>query len=248
MACQDADATGCMSVKNISKGNYNKAYQLVMQDGQKIIANTPHLNAGPSMHTTASEVATMDFVRTILDLSVTDRNPVESEYIIMEEVKGSRLHKIWNNLQLRAKRDIIHEIVIVEKKMLLILFKRNISTTLLYNVIEVLTVLNRIASMYFKDSGILGCETTTTTEISQKVRDAINSRFSTPYWSCGPKRVLGKRKGQYAPASRQIYVFQRSSISHTRIFTYSTGTSAVAQREIDWIKSHGDHKKEFQNP
>lgn len=103
-----------------------------MQDGRKFVAKIPHPNAGPPMYATASEVATMEFARTILDLPVpkvlawnaTDENPVETEYIIMEEAKGSQLHEVWQNLELRAKRDIIHEIVDAEKKMLSVSFDR----------------------------------------------------------------------------------------------------------------------------
>lgn len=132
VACQATGSTECISLESIGEGNYNKAFRLAMKDDQRIIAKIPHPNAGPPMYTTASEVATMDFARTILDLpvprvlawSATDQNPVESEYIIMEEAKGSHLHHVWQGLQLRAKRDIIHEIVNVEKKLLSISFNR----------------------------------------------------------------------------------------------------------------------------
>ncbi|KAF2838746.1 hypothetical protein M501DRAFT_1011512 [Patellaria atrata CBS 101060] len=106
------------------------AFRLIMQDGQKVIAKIPNPNAGPAGYTTASEVVSLDFVKTILTLpapkvlawSTTKRNPVESEYIIMEEAKGSQLHKLWQKLELRAKRDIVREIVEVEKKVLSVSF------------------------------------------------------------------------------------------------------------------------------
>lgn len=142
-ACKAVGSTECMSVEKIGEGNYNKAYRLVMKDGQKIIAKIPHPNAGPPMYTTASEVATMNFAKTILDLpvpkvlawSATDQNPVESEYIIMEEAKGSQLHEVWQNLELRAKRDVIREIVDVEKKMLSVSFDRYSTSRLLFYII-----------------------------------------------------------------------------------------------------------------
>jgi hypothetical protein len=64
-----------------------------MEDGQKVIAKVPHPNAGPLVLTTALEVATMGFARTISDISVlkvlawsaTDLTPVQAEYIIKEE-------------------------------------------------------------------------------------------------------------------------------------------------------------------
>lgn len=131
-ACKALGSTACVSVQKIGEGNYNKAYRLVMQDGRRVIAKIPHPNAGPPTYATASEVATMEFAREILKLpvpkvlawSATSRNPVEAEYILMEEAEGSQLHEVWQGLQLRAKRDIVHDIVEIEKKMLSISFDR----------------------------------------------------------------------------------------------------------------------------
>jgi len=74
-----------------------------MNDGQRVIAKVPHPNAGPQVLTTASEVPTMEFAQTVLSLpvpqvlasSATDQNPVQAEYIIIEEARGSQLHKVW---------------------------------------------------------------------------------------------------------------------------------------------------------
>lgn len=46
----------------ISEGQYNKVFQLTMDDGREVIAKLPNPNAGRPYFTTASEVATMDFV------------------------------------------------------------------------------------------------------------------------------------------------------------------------------------------
>jgi hypothetical protein len=131
-ACQAVGANNCISFKKIGEGNYNKAYRLEMEDGQKIIAKVPHPNAGPRVLTTASEVATMEFARTILNIpvprvlawSATDQNPVQAEYIIMEEARGSQLHEVWQDLPLRRKSDIIREFVDVERKLLSVSFEK----------------------------------------------------------------------------------------------------------------------------
>ena len=47
----------------LGEGNYNKVFWLSMDDGSVAIARIPNPNAGPPVYTTASEVATMDFVR-----------------------------------------------------------------------------------------------------------------------------------------------------------------------------------------
>jgi hypothetical protein len=129
-ACQAVGVDKCLSIEKIGEGNYNKAYRLEMADGKRIVAKVPHPNAGPRGLTTASEVATMEFVRTVLNIpvpkvlawSATDHNPVRAEYIIMEEAKGTQLHGVWQDLPLRTKSDIIREFVDVEKKLLSVSF------------------------------------------------------------------------------------------------------------------------------
>jgi hypothetical protein len=44
---------------------YNKVFRLVMDNDSVAIARIPNPNAGPTHKTTASEVATMDFVRSL---------------------------------------------------------------------------------------------------------------------------------------------------------------------------------------
>lgn len=135
VACEAIGSTKCISLEKFGEGNYNKVFRLNMQDGQKIVAKIPNPNAGPAEYTTASEVATMEFARTVLNLpvpkvlawSATSQNPVESEYIIMEEARGVQLHEVWQKAELRAKGDIIREIVEIEKKMLSVSFNKYVS-------------------------------------------------------------------------------------------------------------------------
>lgn len=50
-------------VLKCQEGLYNKAFILAMDDGSEILAKLPCPAAGPKYYTTASEVATRDFVR-----------------------------------------------------------------------------------------------------------------------------------------------------------------------------------------
>ncbi len=63
VAAKSLGANECISMVKIGEGNFNKAFRLVMDNGTVGIARIPHPNAGPPTYTTASEVATMDFVR-----------------------------------------------------------------------------------------------------------------------------------------------------------------------------------------
>ena len=62
LAASVVGAQSCTHVLKISEGQYNKVFQLTMDDGLEIIAKLPNPNAGRPHFTTASEVATMDFV------------------------------------------------------------------------------------------------------------------------------------------------------------------------------------------
>lgn len=50
------------------EGEYNKVFLLRMDNGHEAIAKLPNPNAGPPHYTTASEVATVDFVRCLAEL------------------------------------------------------------------------------------------------------------------------------------------------------------------------------------
>ena len=131
-ACRAVGATQCVSLEKIGEGNCNKAYRIVTEDGQKVIAKIPHPNAGPPMLTTASEVATMEFARTILDLPVpkvlawnaSDQNPVGAEYIIMEEAKGAPYCEVSQSFKLAERCETIHKIVDIERTLLSVSFEK----------------------------------------------------------------------------------------------------------------------------
>lgn len=60
-----AEAIGskeCVEFQKYTDGLYNKVFVLTMDDGKEVIAKIPCSNAGLPHFTTASEVATMDFV------------------------------------------------------------------------------------------------------------------------------------------------------------------------------------------
>lgn len=63
IAADSVGAQSCVSITKLAEGGYNKVFRLVMDDGSVAIARIPNPNAGPACKMTASEVATMDFVR-----------------------------------------------------------------------------------------------------------------------------------------------------------------------------------------
>ena len=63
IAAEGIGAKSCVSITKLAEGGYNKVFRLVMDNDSVAIARIPNPNAGPAQKMTASEVATMDFVR-----------------------------------------------------------------------------------------------------------------------------------------------------------------------------------------
>src|SRR5882762_7104016 len=87
-----------------STGSYNKIFALNFDNGVEAIARLPTALAGAPFFTTASEVATMEFVREVLGICAprvfawsanATANTVGTEYIIMERMSGVESHHRW---------------------------------------------------------------------------------------------------------------------------------------------------------
>jgi len=65
LAASAIGSDSCVKVVKISEGQYNKVFLLTMNDGREVIAKLPNPNAGLPHFITASEVATMNFVRSL---------------------------------------------------------------------------------------------------------------------------------------------------------------------------------------
>jgi len=72
VAAESVGAQSCVSITKLAEGGYNKVFRLVMDNGSVAIARIPNPHAGPAYRTTASEVATMDFVRLSSSISQKD--------------------------------------------------------------------------------------------------------------------------------------------------------------------------------
>lgn len=62
LAAQAIGSKTCDSISKLAEGSFNKVFRLEMNDGRSILARIPNPNAGPAFYTTASEVATIEFV------------------------------------------------------------------------------------------------------------------------------------------------------------------------------------------
>lgn len=71
VAADSIGAAQCVSIKEYPDGMFNKAFLMTMDDGGEAVAKVPNPNAGIPHFTTASEVATMDFVSSEYPLIMT---------------------------------------------------------------------------------------------------------------------------------------------------------------------------------
>ncbi|OQD78411.1 hypothetical protein PENDEC_c001G03030 [Penicillium decumbens] len=114
----------CPDIAKLAEGGFSKVFLLRAKNGREVIARIPTPIAGPPHYTTASEVATMDFLRDVLKLpvpevlaySTTSDNPVGAEYILMERVKGESLFSRWLSLTTDEIKDIMTQIADIERK------------------------------------------------------------------------------------------------------------------------------------
>ncbi|TQB69797.1 hypothetical protein MPDQ_001334 [Monascus purpureus] len=96
-----------------------------MDDGNEVIAKIPCPNAGPPLYTTASEVATLKFLRShttlhilaVLAWSLKSDNHVGAEYIIMEKISGVPLAEIRETMSPLERYKVIDQIVDMEKEL-----------------------------------------------------------------------------------------------------------------------------------
>ncbi|KAL3264652.1 hypothetical protein ABHI18_000570 [Aspergillus niger] len=104
-----------------------------MDTGKTAIARIPNPNAGPTILTTASEVATMDLVikdhtsysssrGACVELAVNSTNRVGAEYIVMENATGSNLADVWADMDLEHKVQTMKDIVKLQQKLLSLRF------------------------------------------------------------------------------------------------------------------------------
>ena len=90
-----------------STGSHNKAFALNFDNGVEAIARLPTALAGVPFFTTASEVATLEFVREVLGVRAprvfawsanASANPVGAEYIITEKMPGIESYHRWGHI------------------------------------------------------------------------------------------------------------------------------------------------------
>ena len=116
--------TAPVRLEKLAEGASNKVF-LAVVGKQRFIVKIPDPVVPPRL-VTASEVATLDFLRSELDLPVprvfswsdSCDNPVGCEYIIMEEAHGRPLNTMWSSLDIPAKLAVVDEVLSIQKRLI----------------------------------------------------------------------------------------------------------------------------------
>ncbi|KAH7359797.1 phosphotransferase enzyme family protein [Pyrenochaeta sp. MPI-SDFR-AT-0127] len=123
VSAQAIGARSCIKIEKLPEGNFNKVFLISMDNGQELVAKLPNPNAGRTHFTTASEAATMDYVRNVLGIpaprvygwSCSTDNPVGAEYILMERSRGVELGKVWDDMSWEERLEVVRALVGYEK-------------------------------------------------------------------------------------------------------------------------------------
>lgn len=115
--------TPSVRLEKLAEGASNKVF-LAVVGKQRFIVKIPDPVVPPRL-VTASEVATLDFLRSELDLPVprvfawsdSSDNPVGCEYIIMDEAHGQPLNVAWSSLDIPGKLAVVDEILSIQKRL-----------------------------------------------------------------------------------------------------------------------------------
>lgn len=111
------------SIVKFSEGGFNRVFLATMEDDFKAIIKIPYWISVPKTYTTASEVATLTFLRSkgvpvpeVYGWSSTTENAVGVEYIIMEHASGVGADTRWFDTTKYEKKAIVTGLVDIEKK------------------------------------------------------------------------------------------------------------------------------------
>ncbi|KAF9894411.1 Phosphotransferase enzyme [Aspergillus nanangensis] len=213
LAAQATGSNGCDSITKLAEGGFNKVFRLNMNDGKTILARIPNPNAGPSFYTTASEVATMEFARDVLQIpvprilgwSASPDNPVGSEYIFMEEATGTQLAIQWDGLNPDAKLAIMREVVAIETKLLSVSF-------------------SHYGSIYFASDAVDGAVPAQITSVApSELKELVSKKYTI-----GPTVVRDFWKKE-----RSVMNISRGPWSIPEEYA-----SSIGWRELEWIKAY----------
>ncbi|KAG6828215.1 hypothetical protein H0H87_002697 [Tephrocybe sp. NHM501043] len=129
-----AKATNCeaeqiVDFRKLGEGGLNRIFLVTLDTEFQLVVRIPYPLVIPKAYAVASEVATMDFLRSkglptpkIYAYSFTSGNEANTEYILMEYVKGTDLSQIWPGLKDAEIASLMGQLAKFESAMMSISF------------------------------------------------------------------------------------------------------------------------------
>ncbi|GMG43378.1 unnamed protein product [Aspergillus oryzae var. brunneus] len=237
--------TKCIGITKLPEGLYNKALSLEMEGGGEVLARIPNPNAGHPELVVSNEVATLDFLRNVLDIPVpkvlawsspsSESNPVGAAYILMERVNGRQLSEVWATLSEKQRFGLVKSLVEIERKL-------------------VNTIFTGIGSLYYKDACPNSYDAVDKTQLPILKQEAA-SRFvigqTTERSFCADERQEQGVRGPctcFHDAAFWLLLDICYSFIGNRALTLFVGRTAeeyltaVARREISLIQKSATHR------
>jgi hypothetical protein len=111
-------------LQKLAEGGFNRTFLVSFHDGFEMVARIPYLTTEPRNLLVASEVATMDYLRSygmpipkVFGYSATSENAAGTEYIFMEINAGTNLGNIWFELGEKARMTVVRRLVELEARL-----------------------------------------------------------------------------------------------------------------------------------
>ncbi|EAW09030.1 uncharacterized protein ACLA_077770 [Aspergillus clavatus NRRL 1] len=115
--------------EKLAEGGFNRSFKITMRNGFQFVARIPYPVTEPKSLVVASEVATIDFLRshgipvpTIFGYSAVADNSAGTEYIFMELVQGQSLGDIWYTLSEQERITLVTKLVQLESRLFALRF------------------------------------------------------------------------------------------------------------------------------
>ncbi|KAK2732004.1 Phosphotransferase enzyme [Myotisia sp. PD_48] len=111
-----------MNFRKLSEGGFNRVFLVTLENDLRVVVKIPYHIYVPKKYATASEVATLSFLRSkgvpvpqIYGWSATSDNPIGVEYIVMSLASGICLDTKWFDMTKKQQLTVATGIVDIEK-------------------------------------------------------------------------------------------------------------------------------------
>lgn len=118
-----------MTFRKLAEGGFNRTFLITMRDGFQLVARIPYPMTVPKQLVIASEVATIDFLRShgmpvpkIYGYSTVAENSIGTEYVLMEFMRGTNVGDVWFTMTEKQRLKLVAEIADLEARMFAIDF------------------------------------------------------------------------------------------------------------------------------